>query len=285
MIKFGPAGNESSFYDEGNRHTYQAMKWLSDMGLNAYEYQAGRGVRLKEESGLKIKEEAQKYGINLSLHAPYYINTASLEAEKLENTKRYLYESYLAAKYIGARRICFHPGSFKGDTREGAIKRASSFLKSFLDDLNDLSIVYCPELMGKINQLGNLEEIIYLCAKDERLLPTIDFGHLNARTYGSLKTSNDFEKVILTLINGIGLERSRKIHIHFSQIEYTKGGEKKHLTFSDQEYGPFFENLVPILYKYEMTPYIICESADKMAQDALRCKKLYEQYDKKDVTR
>lgn len=278
MIKFGPAGNESSFYDQGYKSTYQAMAWLESMGLNAYEYQSGRGVNIGEASANLIKEQATIHNITLSLHAPYFINMATLEPDKVQSSLMHMRNSYVAAKQMGAKRVCVHPGAFKGDTRENATVRAHEFLKDFLDEIDDESVTFCPELMGKINQLGNLEEIIYLCAKDERILPTIDFGHLNARTYGSLENPENYEKVILQMIDGIGLERTRKMHIHFSHIEYTKGGEKRHLTFEDSEYGPYFKDFIPVLYKYDMQPVIICESADKMATDALKSKIMYEQY-------
>lgn len=283
MIRFGPAGNEPSFYEQGYKNTFEAMKWLQDMGLNAYEYQSGRGVNIGEQAALKIGEHAKKHDIALSLHAPYFINMATPERDKVQSSLVHMHKSYIAAKQMGAARVCVHTGSPMGDTRENAIKRAHIFLKNFLDDIDDQSVIFCPELMGKVNQLGNLEEVIYLCANDERILPTIDFGHLNARTHGTLKTPEDFERVVLKLINGIGLERTRIMHVHFSQIEYTQGGEKKHLTFEDDKYGPYFQDLIPVLYKYDMKPVIICESDNTMATDALKSKIMYEQYMKKDL--
>ncbi|HOD92520.1 MAG TPA: TIM barrel protein [Clostridia bacterium] len=282
MIRFGPAGNETSFYDQGYKNTFEAMEWLNNMGLNAYEYQCGRGVNIKEESAKKIGEYADRFGIAMSLHAPYFINMATTEVDKIESSLIHMRNSYTAAKQMKASRVCVHPGSFKGDTRENAIIRAHHFLKNFLDDINDESVIFCPEVMGKINQLGNLEEIIYLCAHDERILPTVDFGHLNARTHGSLRTAEDYEQVVLKMIDGIGMERTRIMHMHFSQIEYTEGGEKKHLTFEDTQYGPFFKDFIPVLYKYDLKPVVICESDDRMATDSLKSKTMYEQYRNRD---
>ena len=122
--------------------------------------------------------------------------------------------------------------------------------------------------MGKINQLGTLEEVLELCSIDERLIPAIDFGHLNARTMGTLKTSKDFEKILEATENKIGYDRMKIFHSHFSKIEYTDGGEKKHLTFEDTKFGPDFEPLAEIICKKKLTPTIICESAGTMAIDA-----------------
>lgn len=275
MIRFGPAGNEPSFYDEGYKSTFQAMGWLFNKGLEAYEYQCGRGVMLGGSAASQIQKEAVKYSIQLSLHAPYFINMATIEPDKVINSKMHMQKSYEAARMLGATRVCVHPGSFMGDTRDNAIKRAHLFLKDFLDEINDETVIFCPEVMGKINQLGDLDEVIFLCKNDERILPTVDFGHLNARTHGSLKTTEDFEKVIIHIENGIGIERTRIMHIHFSQIEYTAGGEKKHLTFEDMEFGPYFNEFVPVLIRHKMEPVIICESSDSMATDALKCRNMY----------
>ena len=88
IARFGPAGNSDSFYDEGHKATLEAPLWLHGRGLTAYEYQCGRGVRVSEETARAMGEEAAKYGVALSLHAPYFISLASAEAEKRDNSIR-----------------------------------------------------------------------------------------------------------------------------------------------------------------------------------------------------
>ena len=145
-----------------------------------------------------------------------------------------------------------------------------------LDEHGFSSVTMCPETMGKMNQMGTLEEVLELCAMDERLVPTIDFGHLNSRMQGALKTAEDFEKIILATEKKLGEYRAKNFHAHFSRIEYTSGGEKKHVTFAETEWGPDFEPLAEVLVKYGCTPEIICESAGTQAEDALEMKKIYE---------
>ena len=136
-------------------------------------------------------------------------------------------------------------------------------------------IEICPETMGKINQLGILEEIVEMCKIDEMLVPTIDFGHINAREMGSLKTEEDFEKIVRYMIDELGEDRGRRFHVHFSKIEYTTGGEKRHLTFEDTEYGPDFEPLAEALKMLDLEPVVICESAGTQAEDAMEMKRFY----------
>lgn len=274
MITFGSGGNPKEFYDQGYKSTFEIMKWLEDKGLSAYEYQCGRGVLIKEDTARKIGEHAKEHNIVLSLHAPYFINLAGKDAEKLVKSKIHIEKSVQAAKWMGATRVVIHPGSLMKDTRENAMARALVVFKEVCEKTDD-QVTLCPELMGKHGQIGNLEEIIQLSNVDERVIPTIDFGHLNARRLGTLKTSDDFDQVISELINGIGLERTRKIHVHFSRIEFTRKGEKRHWTFEDVQFGPDFTQLVPILHKYNMEPTIICESDGTMAKDALIMKELY----------
>ncbi len=278
MIRFGPAGNSEQFYEDGNKHTYQAMKWLSEMGLNAFEYSFGRGVRLSEPTAKKIRDEAQKYDIALSVHAPYFINLSSDDEEKFEKNIVYFSQSTRAAKMLGASRVIFHPGACAKLDRGQAFGWTKDNLKRMMGIMDEekADVTYCPETMGKLNQMGDLSEVIAFCNIDERIIPTIDFAHLHARTFGGLTDSAHFAAILDELINGIGHERTAMMHIHFSTIEYTKAGEKRHMTFDDENYGPRFELLAPELVKRKLFPRIICESSGTMAKDALHMKTVYE---------
>jgi deoxyribonuclease-4 len=144
-------------------------------------------------------------------------------------------------------------------------------------DSEGLSHIHiCPETMGKVNQLGTLEEVLELCKIDERLIPCIDFGHLNARDLGVLKTKEDFEQIFVKIRDNLGTDRLKNFHSHFSKIEYSKGGEKRHLTFEDTVFGPDFEPVMDLTVKYGCSPTFICESAGTQAEDAKQMKDYYE---------
>ena len=130
--------------------------------------------------------------------------------------------------------------------------------------------------MGQINQLGTLEEVLELCGVDERFLPTVDFGHLNARTLGGIKERADYAKILDLIENALGRERLSKMHIHFSKIEYTAGGEKKHLTFADEHFGPDYKPLLEEIKQRGLSPSIICESDGTQAEDAAEMKRFYD---------
>ena len=272
MIWFGTAGNSNSFYDMGYKSTPQAPEYIKKMGINAYEYQCGRGVRVNPDHAAALKQNATDLGVRLSLHSPYYISLSSVEEDKRKNSINYILQSAQAAKLIGADRVVVHSGSCSKITREYALELAKKTLTEAIDELkkHDLyDIRLCPETMGKINQLGTLEEVVELCKIDENLIPCIDFGHLNARTLGGLKTLEDFEHIFTTMKNGLGEDRMKSFHSHFSKIEYTEnGGEKRHLTFVDEVYGPSFDPVAELILKYNCSPVIICESDGTQAEDA-----------------
>ncbi|MDD3298934.1 MAG: TIM barrel protein [Firmicutes bacterium] len=278
-IRFGPSGNSLSFYDQGHKSSVEAPGWLAEMGLNAYEYSCTKGVKIKENTAAKIGEEADKYDIALSIHAPYYINLASTDPKKRVNSVNYILQSLGAARWMGAKRVVFHPGSCSRMNRKSALELALETLRRVINEVDDRGlgdIALCPETLGKKNQLGSLGEVLEMCRVDERLMPTIDFGHIHAYTGGGLKTSDDYKEVLDTIEGALGMERTRSLHIHFSRVEFTKGGEKKHWTFADTQYGPEFKPLARAIIEKGLEPVIICESRGTMAKDAKEMKEIYE---------
>ena len=216
--RFGPAGNCEDFAAAGNKSTAQMPAFLSAFGLTAYEYQCGRGVRLSDATAEALRTEAEKYGIALSLHAPYFISLASAEAEKRDNSIRYIVESAEAVTRLGGDRIVVHPGGLGGRSREEAAAIACDTLRRAQDtlDAEGFSQVHiCPETMGKINQLGDLDEVLLFCGIDDRFLPCIDFGHLNSRTHGGMNSREDFAALLSRLQDALGQERARRFHAHF----------------------------------------------------------------------
>ena len=278
MVKFGTAGLDENFSLQGHKKTIEVPTYLSNMGLDAFEYQCGRGVKIKEAAAVEFGKEAAAKGITLSLHAPYYISMSSLEEEKRLNSVGYILDSAKAIKAMGGKRVIFHSGSCAKLPREAALAKAvdtMGLIMKALDENGLGDITVCPETMGKVNQLGTLDEVLALCKVDERIIPCIDFGHLNARDMGIIKTMADYEAIINKMENEIGADRTKVFHSHFSKIEYTTGGEKRHLTFEDTTFGPDFEPLMEIIARKNLAPTIICESDGTQDIDALAMKNYF----------
>lgn len=278
--KFGPAGTAESFKTMGYKKSVQLGEYLTKFGLDHFEYQCGQGVRVSEASAKEIGAALAASDITVSVHAPYFISLSSVEEEKRLNSIKYIVDSAKAVNALGGDRIVIHSGSCSKMTREEALALAVDTMKLARKALIDEGLEHihcCPETMGKINQLGDLHEVMELCRVDESFIPCIDFGHLNARTFGSIKEKSDYEKILDTIENELGSDRLKIFHSHFSKIEYTeKGGEKKHLTFEDNVYGPQFEPLMELVYKKSLAPTFICESAGTQTEDAKTMKDYYE---------
>lgn len=276
---FGTAGTSESFKTMGYKSSARVPEYTAAMGLDAFEYQCGRGVRLGTELAKTIRAGAEARGICFSLHAPYYISMSSMEEEKRLNSVNYILQSAAAVRALGGRRVIFHAGSCGKQSREEALEKALDTMARMqvaLDEAGFEDITLCPETMGKVGQLGTLDEVLALCKADKRITPCIDFGHLNARDGGWIKGTEQYAFILDRMAQELGDERAVNFHAHFSRIEYTTGGEKRHLTFADTVFGPPFEPLMELLFQRRLAPVIVCESAGTQAEDAAVMKRYYQ---------
>lgn len=279
MVKFGTAGNPDDFYDSGYKSSFQMPKWLKERGLDAYEYQCSKGVKITDKTASEICQAATENDIFLSVHSPYFISLSSVEKEKRIKSVDYIMQTLRAADKLGAKRIVVHSGSCSKISREEALSLAQDTLSMAINEAENenLSHIYiCPETMGKINQLGTVDEVIKLCKLSETLMPCIDFGHINAREMGSLNKYEDFLGITDKIINELGEERGKNFHVHFTRIEYTDGGEKKHIPYDDESFGPCFDPLAEVIIKKDLSPVVICESPGTQGRDALIYKSILE---------
>ena len=274
---FGTGGNSDSFYADGKKSTVQAPEWIKLRGLDAYEFEAGNGLNAGEATLQKIGDAAREHGILMSFHTPYFISLSGTDPEKRLKSIDYISRSLRASELLGADTIVIHAGSAAKISREEAMRLASDTLYKNLDVNGNTDIRMGIETMGKINQLGTLEEVIELCKISPKYHPVVDFGHLNARNIGNAFPDVDsYRSVFDKIANELGDEYSYNLHCHFSKIEYTGAGEKRHLTFADTVYGPDFEPLAEAIIREGVCPRIISESDGTQAEDALAMKKIWE---------
>ena len=278
MIKFGPSGNSESFYEAGYSHTEQAAKFVRDRGLDCFEYSFGRGVRMSEDTAISIANAFQKENVEISVHAPYFINFANPDDEMAAKSYGYVLDSAKACKLMGGKRVVFHPAAQGKATRQEAVALTIERLKIlrdyiYLNNLEDM--IFCPETMGKLAQIGTIEEVTEFCLVDKVFTPCVDFGHVNSREQGSLKTVEDYKSRLEYMIEKLGFERMKNFHVHFSKIMYGAKGEIKHLTMEDTVFGPEFEPLAIALKDLKLEPFIVSESAGTQIEDALQMKKIY----------
>lgn len=269
--RFGTAGLSDSYAAKGF-DPQKIAAYTASFGLTAFEYQCGRGVRLAHDKAQALGKAAAAQGIVLSVHAPYYISMSGLDDEKRLHSVDYLLQSCALVKALGGRRVVFHPGSCGKQSREAALEKALDTMRRAVaacDEAGYGDCILCPETMGKVNQLGTVDEVLALCAVDARITPCIDFGHIYARSGGTeLTDTASYAALLDKLGDALGDDRAVHFHAHFSRIAYTAGGEKCHLTFADTAYGPPHAPLLQLLKQRKLAPTVICESAGTQAEDA-----------------
>lgn len=278
MIKFGPSGNCEDFYAAGFSHTEQSAAFVKGNGLDCFEYSFGRGVRMTDEKARSIGAAFAAAGVEISVHAPYFINFANPDPEMAEKSFGYVLDSARMAKLMGGKRVVFHPAAQGKATREEAVNLTEErlyILRDLLYENGFGDMIICPETMGKLAQVGTLEEVVRFCKIDPIYTPCVDFGHINAREQGSLKTVSDYQSRLQYMIDELGFDRVKHFHVHFSKIMYSAKGEVKHLTYEDDTYGPCFEPLSEALKALSLEPYIVSESSGKQTFEAGLMKKVY----------
>jgi deoxyribonuclease-4 len=245
----------------------EVPRYLRDEGLDAFEYQAvrwGPKPQMKRETAKELGKRAVQHDIWLTLHGSYFVNLCS-EGEVLEASKRRLLSCVTAADWMGAHAVAFHPGYYGKKSPKEALTACISAMKEIVESMrtNKMTKVHlAPETAGKQSQLGNLDEVLTLCEKVEHTEPNIDWAHLHARGKGKLKTIGDFRKIIDKIEKRLGTNAVRNLQCHYSHIEFTDKGERRHHTMDAIEYGPNFKPFASLIIDLDLKPVIICESPD-----------------------
>ena len=246
---------------------------------------------MKEEQAIQYRELAKEHGLILTIHAPYYISLASLDKDVVERSKLEIKKSFDLAKILGVSRIIFHPGAGYGKTiedRHEGLKRLINALNSIKNDIDTNNIKIYPEIGGKVNQLGSLEEIIEICKNVEYARPCIDLAHLHAREFGSMTSKDKIVSVLKKIEKELGRKTLEETHFHVYPVDYTDKGEKIHKAFGEKkedkqlslfdecsEYMPRAEDYIDAIKEVGIEPITICEAHNTQDIGALLMKELY----------
>lgn len=265
-IWFGAAGNPLNFFDsEFRKERFGVIEWSHKLGLNAQERQMTYGARMSEKDAAEFGKLGKKFDVRLSIHAAYYIVLTSEKEHVVANSITELLKTCRLAEIMGAGRIVFHPGY--GTDVNKLIKNMKIIEK---DKPKNVSIH--PETMGKLSQLGSLNDVLTICENTE-CKPCIDFGHLYARSLGALKTKEDFRKILLETEKRLGNKAMKELHCHFYPIEFTDKGEKVHRAVTEKNIFPRFEPFGELIKELGMHPVLISESKNSQDIGALEMKK------------
>jgi len=262
--RFGPAGVPPSFRFM-NATLADIPRLLQKEGLDAFEYEAvrwGKKPQVKKEVAEKLGLAAKENDVWVSLHGSYFINLCGTRAI-VEASKQRLIACATAAHWMNAHVVVFHPGFYGKKPPEEAFRLCLAALREVVEILQAQSIKNVkvgPETMGRLYQLGTLDEILSLCESVEQTQLVIDWSHLHARSMGRFRTVEDFRNVVEHVENRLGTEAVENMHCHFTKIEFTDKGERRHRTLEEARYGPSFEMLAKVIAEFRLKPVIISES-------------------------
>ncbi|OAV63674.1 endonuclease IV [Bacteroidales bacterium Barb6XT] len=293
MVKFGVAGYPIAFdKSEYRKDRLNIFKWLSSLGLDAFEAQMTYGPKTKEDTCKEMRSIASDYGIKISVHASYYIVFTSSDKLKIDRSKETLKRTYELADLLGADVIVLHPGPLYGEDSGIVSDRFLNSLASFFNDFRQDSIGLFLETAGKKGQLGSVEEVTYFSKQIKGCYPCFDFGHIHARTVGGLGNEAQIEELFNKMINLKAFEN--RYHLHYTPIHYGPQGEIVHKAiddlyptenqlsldlFSDNLYQglyhPRYEAIVKCLSKINANCTVISETHNSQEVGALAMKNYY----------
>lgn len=288
-VMFGVAGFPINFFSSSSgKKRENIFKWLrEELDLDLLELQCTYGIKMPKEQAIHYRSLAEKYDITLTMHAPYYISLSSKKADVVVRSKETVLKAFELANTLGVKRIIFHPG--------GGYENREKGLDQLIDALNDLKkdikykdIYLYPEIGGKVNQLGSLDEIIKICKSVDYTRPCIDLAHLHAREIGSLTSKDKILEVMDKIEKELGSDILGETHFHVYPVDYTEKGEKVHKSFADKKeevslfeednyYYPRAEHYIEALKVKKINAFTICEAHNSQDIGAMLMKKLYEE--------
>lgn len=257
MIRLGPAGLG------GAKEAVENLQRFAKLGLKACEVAFTYGVYLGKIDAIRIGKEAKNVDVKLSVHAPYYINLASEEKEKINASKKRILDSCERAHHLGAEHIVFHPGYYGKRTKEDTyeiIKEAILDMQSTIKE-KKWKVKLSPETTGKVNVFGSVEEILKL-VDETKCSVCIDFAHIFARQNGKI----DYSELLGRF------KKFKYLQCHFSGINYGPKGERNHLNMNSH---PPFIPLAKEILKRNLDVTIISESPITW-MDSLKMKTVFE---------
>jgi len=295
MVRFGVAGYPINFTkNRSNNNKYKIFKWLRNYNLDSFEMQMTYGPRTSKEKCKRYKELSQKYGIEITVHAAYYIVLTSKEKEKVRQSIDTLKKTYELMDILDSKKVVLHPGPLYNDHSNKPLNRFIENIKKFFVEIGDTEIELYAETAGKLGQLGSIDDIIDI-TKYTKCNPCIDFGHVHARTLGGLKTDEDIDNLFKKLYSNELL--SNKLHFHYSPIKFGERGEITHKSLddkkpipnqlsigfadsldknSDRKYYPRFERIIDNIVQYNINASIISETYNSQEIGASRMKNYYQ---------
>ena len=256
------------------RSTVSGIRRIKELGLECMEVEFVHGVKMSAQLAAEVKLTASECGVALSVHAPYAINLNSVDTAKIEASKQRLIEAARVGALCGARNVVLHAAFYGSMSSPATHETVRHNLQDVVDmvSLTNTQVCLRPELMGKDSQYGTLDEILQLCSDIKGIAPAIDFAHWHARS-GRFNTYEEFASILGKVMERLGPQALKDLHVHVSGIEYGRHGELKHVNLSESDFD--YQALLRALKDAAAAGLVICESPN-LEGDAVLLKKAFE---------
>ncbi|HWQ23358.1 MAG TPA: TIM barrel protein [Gaiellaceae bacterium] len=263
-LRVGPARLPSR---EAPEH---AIELLLERGYRACEIDFESGFWMDYPFAERLGELAREHDVALSVHAPLFGFMGHLETSgrKFASAVGALDRSAGIAAACGAAPVVFHPGFLLGRTREAALDAVVAQLEQLRERLEGKgrAVPFGVEVMGRVRDLGSLEDVLEISRRTGWVRPVLDFAHLHATSDGGYR---DVEAFVAALAAADEvLEPGAPFHIHFSDIAYANRNETKHLPYGEGTLRA--EPLREALARFERPATVISESPDEASSQAIR---------------
>lgn len=235
MIKFGVAGYPPAFNSSKYRKDrLDIVRWLSDLGLDAFELQMTYGPRMSPENCMRLRVLSQETGVTLSVHGSYFIVFTSPDPDKIARSNDTLKRTYEAADRLGAKTIVLHPGPLYGSAGREPLDRFTENAGKCLHEIGSTEVGLFVETAGKRGQLGSVDEILEICGSLDGTFPCVDFGHVHARTLGTLEEAGAIDLLVARLDGFLRSREAPRVHFHYTPIHFGPRGEIQHRAIGDR---------------------------------------------------
>ena len=254
-IRYGPSGlPEAPTFQE-------SFAMLVADGYRACEIGFVSGFWLDYETAPLFGEAAVSADVALSVHAPLAAFMGHADrGKKFKMALGMLDHTAGLAKAIGAELIVFHPGFLLGREREQAIADVVDQLGDLRERLEakDRLIAFGVEVMGRVRDLGTIDDVLAIAAQVDFVRPVLDFAHMHATSDGAFLEVDAFADALAGA--DAVLEAGAPFHIHFSDIRYANRNETRHLPYGEGTLRA--EPLRDALARFERPATVISEAPD-----------------------
>jgi deoxyribonuclease IV len=254
-IRYGPSGLPEAPTFEG---AFAAL--LAD-GYRACEIGFVSGFWLDYEAAPLLGDAAAAADVALSVHAPLAAFMGHADrAKKFKMALGMLDHTAGLAQACGAQLIVIHPGFLLGREREQAIADVVLQLGDLRERLATKGrlVPFGVEVMGRVRDLGSVDDVLAIAAKVDFVRPVLDFAHMHATSDGAFLDADAFAGA-LAAADAV-LEAGAPFHIHFSDIQFANRNETKHLPYGEGTLRA--EPLRDALARFDRPATVISESPD-----------------------